>query len=233
MKSKRRTIQSLGYLTLVFTVALVAMAGYAQRPYWQRPGDPRMVVIPVRSMEEITTDLDNAKATRQLVMNRNTQAVNRLNETKRAIQDREALIKDIDRREGDAKDDRRNTEAVSLKIELKANKKAIDLLKRLKNLREAEIDVAKAEEEHVDLEIRVFQMESELQSKRSEYNWQSTGSQNDLTQNTAGQVIGELEVSLLKLQEELASATQKVASKQKDVVKERMRLHKAQVKLGI
>lgn len=231
MKSKRKMFQSVGYLTLFFTVAIAT--GYAQNPYGQLAPDPRMVVIPVRSMQDITTDLDNATATKQLSHNRNLQAVFRLNEIEHSIQDREVAITDIDRRQNDVKINGRQPEATSLKIESDANKQAIDLLKRLKSLREAEIEVAKVEEDHADITIRVFQMENELRGKRDEYNGQTNTSQNNLKQNTAHQVIGELEVSLLKLQQELAESTQKVAVKQKGVISQRMKLHEAQLELGM
>jgi hypothetical protein len=233
MKSRRKLIQSLSHLTLFTVVVFAATAGYAQNPYWQRQADPQMVVIPVRSMQEITSDLDNAIANKQLAMSRNTQAIDRLDEIARSIQDREASIEYIDHRKDDAKDNKRESEAASLKIESKANKQAIDLLERLRDLRKAEIEVAKVEEDHADLAIRAFQMEGDLQNKRSEYNWQAISNQSDLTHNTANQVISELEVSLLKLQKELASSMEKLASKQNDVVKQRMKLHKAQLKLGM
>lgn len=232
MNTKPMTLGTIGYIFLFFSLLTAASTSYAQ-PYWQRLTDPRMVVIPTRSVQEITTDLDNAKATKQLAMNHNIQAGQRLTEIERAIQDRETTIDDINRREDDAKDRKHSDEVKSLKIESKANKQAIDLLKRLKQLREAEMDVAKEEENHADMTIRAFQMESELNTKRTEHNWQSEVIQGDLTQNTSYQVISELEVNLLKLQQELASLNQKVASKQKDVVKQRMKLHEAQFKLGM
>ena len=233
MKLRRMTIFLLRYLTLLTIVAFAATAVYAQNSYWQRQADPNMVVIPVRGANEITIDLDNAMVTKQLAMDRNTQAVERLNEIALSIQDRESSIKDLDRRKENAEDGRRDSEAKSLKIESEANKQAIDLLKELRKLREAEIEVAKAEEDHADMAIRVFQMEGDLQGKRSEYNWQLMGNQSDLTHNTANQVISELEVSLLKLQEESANLMERLASKQKDVVNRRIKLHKAQLKLGM
>lgn len=235
MKSRVILISLLRHLTL-FTIVVVvfaATAGYAQNPYWKSQADPQMVVIPVRSMQEITSDLDNAMANKQLAMSRNAQAINRLDEIARSIQDREVSIEDIERRKDNAKDNKRDSEATSLKIESKANEQAIDLLERLKDLRKAEIEVAKVEEDYADLTIRAFQMEGDLQGKRSDYDWRSLGNQSNLTYNTASQVISELEVSLLKLQKEMASSMEKLASKQKDVVNQRMKLHKAQFELGM
>jgi len=233
MKLRVKLIRLLRRLTLFTVVVFAATAGYAQNPYWQIQADPQMVVIPVRSMQEITSDLDNAMANKQLAMSRNAQAIDRLDEIARSIQDREASIEDIERRKDNAKDNRRDSEATSLKIESKANEQAIDLLEQLKDLRKAEIEVAKVEEDYADLTIRAFQMEGDLQSKRSDYNWQSFGNQSNLTHNTANQVIGELETSLLKLQKELANSMEKLASKKKEVVEQRMKLHKAQLKLGM
>jgi len=76
-------------------------------------------------------------------------------------------------------------------------------------------------------------MESELQGKRTEYNLLLTVVAGDLTQTTDQQFLRELEVRLLKLQQEQASATQKVASKQENVIGRRMKLHEAQLRLDL
>ncbi|MCB2229845.1 hypothetical protein KQH82_03950 [bacterium] len=233
MKSQPNTIPLVGLAILFMSVAIAATSVNSQTQYWQRSADPRMVVVPDRSAEDITTDLDNAIATRQLAMRRNTQAVDRLNEIERSIQDRDVSIADLDRRKDDAKDNKHPSQEASLKIEANANKKAIDLLKRLRDLRKAEVDVARVEEEYADKTILVFQMEQELQGKRSDYRWQVGGNQGDLTRNTDHQVITELEEKLLKLQKDAAESMRNVASEQKDVVSRRMKLHEAQTKLGM
>jgi len=192
-----------------------------------------MVVIPARSMDEIATDIDNAKATKQLALNREAQADNRIREIESSIETRESSLKDIDRRKDDAKNGKRDPELIALQIESKVSKQAIDLLKRLRDLRKAEIEEAEVEAEHADIKIRVFEMESELQGKRTEYNLLLTVVAGDLTQTTDQQFLRELEVRLLKLQQEQASATQKVASKQENVIGRRMKLHEAQLRLDL
>ena len=233
MKSLGHTVKSLGLPALLAVILLPVVAAYAQEAPGVALSDPRMVVIPARSTQEVTTDIDNAEATRQLALSRKVQASARLDDIQRAIKTRETSLKDIDRRKDDAKKGKRESEQASLKIESGANKDAIDLLKRLRDLRKAELDEAGAEAEHAGISIRSLQLESQLQDKRVQYNWQSIGTVGGLTQNTAQQVLGELEVQLLKLQNDLASATEKLASKQKDVVSRRMKLHDAQLKLGM
>jgi len=233
MRPQKTTFKSLGSLALFFAIVLAAIAGYAQNPRRPVPADPLMVVIPVRSVQEITTDLENAEATKQLAIDHNAQALNRLKEIANAIDQRENSIDDFDRRKDDAKDNNQEMAEASLKIEAKANKEAIDLLKRLRELREAEVEVAKVQEDHADVSIRVLQTERELQNKRIEYGWQSLRGAGDLTENTGYQILNKLEVNLLELQKKLAEATKKVASKQEEVVEKRMKLHKAQLKLGI
>jgi len=233
MKQSQRSFRSVRNQVLIFLVILTATSVYAQNNMQTVIADPTMVVIPVRSENEISTDLNNALDTKKLAADRNTQAVERLGQIMGAIATRKAAVEDIDNRRKNAKDANRDNDAASLEFESKANRKAIDLLERLKNLREAEVEAAKVEEDHADLKISVFQLESDLRNKRNEYNWGDNIGTGNLTQNTARQVLGELEVNLLKLQQKLASATQDVASKQKDVVNQRMKLHEAQVKLGI
>jgi len=230
MRLGKTVFATIGSLSVIFAIVLMATTGHAQRLL---PADPHMVVVPVRSAQDIATDLDNAMVTRQLAISRNSQAVERLSQIAGAIASRESSVDDIKDRKDDARDDNRKADEKSLKIEEKASKQAIDLLKRLRGLREAEVDVAKAEEDHADRLIRVLQLENEMQQKRAENSWPLMTGGGDLTQNTAYQVLNKLEVNLLELQKELASATQKVASKQKDVVDQRMKLHKAQFELGL
>jgi vacuolar-type H+-ATPase subunit I/STV1 len=233
MKMKNALIVTIASAFVTLAIVLTSVSGFAQEYQRPLPADPQMVVVPVRSAQEISTDLENARITRQLAIHRNMQAVERLKQIAGAIESRESSIDNINDRKDDAKDNQRESEEKSLKIEEKANKKAIDLLKRLKSLREAEVDVAESEEDHADLTILVLQREGDLQEKRSEYNWPSIASTGDLARNTAAQVLRELEVNLLELQKDLASATQNVASKQKKVVEQRMKLHEAQSELGL
>jgi hypothetical protein len=218
---------------VALAVVLISASVFAQGYRHPLPADPQMVVIPVRSAQDISTDLENARITRELAIHRNTQAVERLRQIASAIDSRESDVDNINDLKDDAQDDNRKSEEKSLKIEEKANKQAISLLKRLKSLREAELDVAESEEKHADVAILVLQREGDLQQKRSEYNWPSIASTGDLARNTASQVLKELEVDFLELQKDLASATQDVASKQKKVVEQRMKLHEAQTKIGL
>lgn len=232
MKLKNTIFATVGSAFLFLAIALMSTTGYAQRSQRRLSPDPQMVVIPVRSAQEIATDLENATATRQLAIDHNLQAVERLRQIAGAIDSRESSIDDIKKRKDNANDDNRESDETSLKIEEKANKQAIDLLKRLKYLREAEVDVAESEEKHADMAILVLQREGDLQQKRSEYNWPTIANSGDLARNTASQVLKELEVDLLELQKKLASATKDVASKQKKVVEQRMKLHEIQIKFG-
>lgn len=233
MKMKNTVIRTITSAFVLLAIVLTTGSTMAQNYQHPLPADPHMVVVPLRSAQEIATDLANATATRQVAILHNMQATDRLRQIAGAIDSRESAIDNINDRKDDAKDDNRKSEEQSLKIEEQANKQAIDLLKRLKSLREAEVDVAKSEEEHADKMILVLQREGDLQQKRSDYNWPSIASTGDLNRNTASQVLKELEVDLLELQKELASATQNVASKQKKVVEQRMKLHEAQTDIGL
>lgn len=233
MNSTRRPFMSLISHVLFLVVLLAAAAVSAQDQGTSTLTDPRMVVIPERGADEIASDIDNASAGKQLALNRRAQAVNRLREVENSIQGREASIKEMNRRMSDAKKGKRESERISLQIEAKAGQQAVDLLKRLRELRRAEIEELDVMAELADSEIRALRLENELQNKRAEYNSQATNGGGDLARTTSQQVLRELEIRLLKMQQDQASITQKLASKQKDVVNQRMRLHQAQLKLGI
>lgn len=233
MKQTRRRFKSLKSQTLLFAILLAVTSVYAQDRMWSVLTDPRMVVIPVRSLDEVRNDIDNVQVAKQLAVYREAQAGNRLREIESAIETRKTALKVANLHKDDAKKGKRDSEVIGLEIESKANQQAIDLLKRLEDLRKTEIKEAQVEGELADIEISVLQMENELQHKRTEYDSLSTAGVSDLTQTTAHQVLRELEVRLLKLQQEQASATQKLASKQNDVVTRRIKLHEAQLKLGM
>jgi nucleotide-binding universal stress UspA family protein len=233
MKATGTTFKSLRPQTLLFVILLAATSVFAQDQRRSAMTDPRMVVIPVRGLDEIRNDIENVQVAKQLAAYREAQASNRLKEIESTIESRKTDLKVTDIYKDDAKKGERQPEMVSLQTESKAGQKAIDLLKRLADLRKAEIEVAQVEGEVADVEIRALQMEDELQTKRMGYDSLSTTGMGDLTQSTAEQVLRELEVSLLKLQQDQAGATQKLASKQNDVVTRRMELHEAQLKFGM
>ena len=233
MQKTNKTLMANLLLGLSVVFAVFATSAVAEdRPQSLVTG-PRMVVIPWRSAAEIASEIDNAQADKTLAIARRVQAEGRRREIESAIETRKLSQKDVDRHNDDAKTGKRETEVVGLEIQSKAGQQAIDLLNRLKDIRGAEIDEAKAETELADAEIATLQMENQLLVKRTEYDSLSYSSANELTLATAQSVLGELEVRLLKLQQDQEGATQKLASKQRDIVDQRMKLHKAQLKLGM
>ncbi|MFZ1683836.1 MAG: hypothetical protein WAU88_06850 [Candidatus Zixiibacteriota bacterium] len=233
MKIQAATALLNRVLLLSLTLGIAATSAPSQdRPQSLTTG-PRMVVIPWRATEEIAGDIENAQATRTLAVNRRVQAEARLREIEMSIDTRKVSLKDVDRHTDDAKDGKRESEVVGLKIESKAKQQAIDLLGRLKELRKTEIEEAQAETELADMAISSLQMENELLIKRTGYDSLSVNGATELNLTTARTVLGELESRLLKLQQDQASATQRLASKQKDIVNRRIKLHDSQVKLGV
>lgn len=231
MKRTRYGFALLGWLVMLI-ITSAGMSAVAQDVTQPLLSDQKIVVIPERRLSDVAVDIDNAGRAKQLALERNSQAENRLREIENAIEMRKLALKDVDRRKDEAKKNKRESEAMALKIESKAKEQAIDLLYKLKDLRKAEIEEAKAEAELADIEIGLFRLEDELQLKRLEYDSVMAVSVGDLSRSTAQRVLRELEVQLLKLQENQAKATEKVALKQKDIVKRRMKLHEAQIKLG-
>lgn len=233
MKLKFKTFVSVEWQVLFFAILLSGVSVYAQDRVQSILTDPRMVVIPERGQDQISTDIDNAKATRQLAQDRKVQADARLKEIESAIDTRKNELKDTEKRKEDAKKGKRDSELIALQSELKASKQAVDLLVRLKELRKAEIEEAKVCSDLSEVEIRLYEMEKELQGKRVDYATQIASGAGDLTKITNQRVLKELEVRLLKLQKEQADLTQKLASKQQELIKQRMKLHEAQLKLGM
>ena len=232
-----RSNQSARIMLLAAVMSFSLMAGalvaFAQAPGQSMLTDPRMVVIPSRQQAEISGDINNVEQTKQLALDRKVQAENRLREVEAAIDTRKAALQDVNRRKDDAKKAKRESEIIALQIEVKANQQALELLNKLKDLRKTDIETAQVAADQADLEMKSLQMEGELLRKRTEYDSLSIAGADNLTLTTAQQVLRELEVRLLKLQQEQASATQKLASKQKDVVTRRTKLHEAQLKLGM
>jgi chromosome segregation ATPase len=195
--------------------------------------DPRMVVIPTRTQDEVSNDIDNAKATQQLAEYRREQAEGRLKQVDETIDGRKKMMGEVDRRKDEAKKSKKQSELIALDIEKKANQQAIDLLNKLKDLRRTEVDEANADAELAKVEFSALELETELIRKRMEYDSLAASGAGDLTLSTTQQVLRELEIRVLKLQQQQAEATQKVASRQKEIIARRMKLHEAQLKLGV
>ncbi|MCM2271169.1 MAG: hypothetical protein NDJ18_01255 [candidate division Zixibacteria bacterium] len=220
---------SLALITLVMADAAVAQQA-AEPPMLT---DPRMVVIPTRTAAEITTDMENVRATHSLAEIHRQQAEERLARIDATIDTRKAAIDEVNRRKDEAKRAQRRTEAIALDLEKKANEQAVDLLKKLKDLRKAEVEAAKTEAELADTQLKTLGLELELVRKRIEYDSLYVARVGDLALSTHQQVLRELEVRVLKSQKDQAEATQKVASKQKDIITRRTKLHEAQLKMGM
>jgi len=233
MAKKQKTRIPVVFLVISIIILLSTAAVQAQDRVQSILSDPRMVVIPERSQEQISTDIDNAKNEKQFAQERKNQADSRLKEIESAIDTRKDELKETEHKKDDAKKGKRESELIALQSELKANKQAVDLLVRLKELRKAEIDEAKVCSDLSEVEIRLYEMEKELQGKRVDYIAKLTSGAGYLTQTTDQQVLKELEIRLLKLQKEQADLTQKLASKQQELIKQRMKLHQAQLKLGM
>lgn len=222
-------VMSLALFMLV--IADVTVAQNAAEPPMLT--DPRMVVIPTRTAEEITTDIQNVRATGSLAEVHRQQAEERLARLDSTINTRKLAIDDVNRRKDEAKRGQRQTEAIALDLERKANEQAVDLLKKLKDLRKAEVEAAKTEAGLADTQLKTLELEIELVRKRIEYDSLYVARAGGLALSTHQQVLRELEVRALKLQKDQAEATQKVASKQKDIITRRTKLHEAQLKMGL
>jgi len=233
MNPIRRTIGPRCLLIALSAVIVACTSIYPQYRMQSAATDPRMVVIPWRTAAEIDGDIESAQMTKQLALDRKARADGRAREIEMNIGTREDASKDVDRRKNEAKKSGRASELLALESEARANKQAVDLLKRLKDLRKAETEEAQVEADRTDLDIRVLQMEKELLGKRTEYDSLLISGVGDLTLSSTQQVLRDLEVRLLQLQKERASASEKLASKQKDIVNRRMKLHNAQLKFGM
>ncbi|MBK7141827.1 MAG: hypothetical protein IPH75_07090 [bacterium] len=220
-------------LLLAGVVLSTASMTNAQEQRLSMLTDPRMVVIPTRTVDEINNDMENARAGKQLADYRRVQAETRLAQVDGTIEGRKVTLGDVDRRKNEAKKAKRETEVMALEIEKKANEQAINLLNKLKDLRKTEVDEAKADAEWAEIDFTALQLETELVRKRTEFDSLNAAGAGDLTLTTSQQVLRELEVRLLKLQQQRAESTQKLASKQKDIISRRMKLHEAQLKLGM
>jgi len=231
MKARIAVFSSLIAVTGALLVAGTARAQGAQlNPI---PNDPRMDVIPVRTQAEITKDINNTNATKVLSEARRGRAEDRLQQLDRIINDRKRAVSDVDRQKKDAKQAKRGTEAVGLELKQKADQQAVNLLDKLKDLRNSEVDAATAETELADAQIGALLLEAELARKRTENDSLAVAGLGNLSLSSNQQVLGELEARLLKLQKQQAEAAQNVASKWKDIVSRRTELHEAQLKMGM
>lgn len=220
------------FILSCFALLLLASVAFTQDAAPAGTSDPRLAVIPNRTVAEIDNDIDNAQANLSLAKTRRDQMENRLKEINSTLEDYKRSEKDANNKLSNAKKAKRESEVIAANAEKRAFKQASDLLNKLKELRKTEVEATKAEAELSTAQINALQLERELVGKRSEYDSLKAANATTLALSTHQHMLTELETRLLKLQEEQANATKKLADRQKDMVTRRKSLHQAQVKLG-
>lgn len=229
-----RGIKQLWHLatTLCF-IAILMFGGLIQAQESAAPSAvPSLVVVPERPVEAIGKDIENASVSRTLAIEHRTMAESRLKAIEPALNATKDRIKNLDHQKNLAKKGKRESEVMSFEAEKRAAGQVANLYSKLKDVRKAEVEAAEAEVELAEVTERAYQLELELAKKRSERDALILAGASGLERTSSLQVTGDLEAQLLKLQEQQANATKKVADKAKDIVNRRMKLFKEKTKLG-
>jgi hypothetical protein len=188
--------------------------------------DSLITVLPSRTPNEITADIEKAKTLLAQAEARRMLAQSALSYTTARIELKKKEIDVIDKRIDIAEDAKKESEAVSLKAELEVAKKLLDILKSQSSVREAEIDAATAEYDHAGAWQIALELEQELRKRRAEN--AATSSAGGVGQMGVNQMIDDLIAKTLDAQLEAAKKEQKISDRKRDLAGLRVKLHELQ-----
>jgi len=197
----------------------------------QTPLDSGIVLIPLRSLDEIQADIADAK-NRLSVAEARVPVVE--GAEKQAQMQIDPWAKQIDLVKAKV-DVARNEKNESAKTALEAEKNALERQKNLAennhDLRKAETDLAKAHSEWIATQLRAWEFEQELAMKRIEREALVKSGTTTIGLAAVDQVVRNLERKALGAQKDEADKSGNRADKEKNIVSKRIKILETQDKI--
>ena len=184
-------------------------------------------VLPLRSVERIRADEDDARADREEAEAELSYATSEREKTKAMVEVKKQEVSTIDAKRKLAEKSKQEAERVTLEAEKKDAERHKQFLERRVSLHESEVDRAKAAKKLAETTLRSLELESQLVSRRTERN--RVGGSDPAATRRHDAVILELEGKVLEFERNQAEAQKQLADKDVDIARRRLELHKAQV----
>lgn len=193
--------------------------------------DSSIVLIPLRSLDEIQADITEAKS-RLSVATARVPVVE--GAEKQAQLQIDPWSKQIDLAKAKV-DEAKQSKNESAKVAAEAEKDALERQKKLAennyDLRKAETDLAKATSEWIAAQIKAWELEAELAKKRVERDGLIKSGTSGIGLAAVDQVIRDLEKKALEAQKADADKSGNRADKEKNVVSKRLAILETQSKI--
>lgn len=197
----------------------------------QEVTDSTIQLIPLRTLDEIQSDISAAKTALQVARARmpvfegaEKQAQIQVDPWKKEIDLTNSKI-DV------AKKEKNESSKVALEAEKKALERRKSLAENNHQLRKAETEVAKAELEQIEADLKAWELELELARHRSEREELAKAGTEGVGLAAVDQMIRDLEKKALEAQKDSADKSSKCADKEKNVVNKRLAILETQNKI--
>ena len=125
----------------------------------------RSPIIPQRDEEVIKGDLDGARKEAQQADKAIADAQSRIKEAEGWLASQKREMDGLKAKANAAKKEKREADKLALEAQLKQLQLVEEYLKKMKDIRDAELDLAKAQKDLVGAEIKVYEAESDLRKK--------------------------------------------------------------------
>ncbi len=188
-------------------------------------------VVPHRTAEEIRADLDHANVTAKLAQERLSKAQTAYATVQARIKAKKQELGEIDQKIKAAKNTDNKAQIIAVEASKNAAKQVLDLLESRKDLRSAEVDAADAANELANSSRFVLELELELSLGRVEQESLLTSLSTALTVSAKSQTVRTIEGKCLEAQQVEAKKTEQLASKEKQVIEQRLKLFDLQSKV--
>lgn len=188
----------------------------------------RTPIVPQRSAEDIQDDLNAAEKRMQQTDKAIDQAKARIKESEGWITTQKSEQDALKAKINAAKKEKREPDKLALEAQQKQLELVEDYLKKWKAIREAELDVAQAQKDLLNSEMKVYRSESDLKNKVDRI--KTAGPQDP---NLGKIVLDATQTGedTLKAMETMASKNEDVAGRMKRLAERRLELAQARNKL--
>ena len=188
----------------------------------------RTPIVPPRNSEDIQEDRSAAEKDMQQIDKAIPDAQARIKEADGWMAKLKVEMDGVKTKINAAKKDKRDADKVTLEAQQKQLQLVEDYLKKMKAIREAELDLAKAQKDLVTSELKTYQAESDLQKKAA-----AMKATDPKAPGAAKAVLDAAQAgeNTLKVMKDMASKNEDVAGRAKRLADRRLELVQARNKL--
>lgn len=224
-------LRKVPFLVLVATLGVAAATSQGQQGGVVASVDTFMVIVPVRSIEDIKKDVEVLDAYRVRAKGRMGDLKEQSRKVETEIGMKEKEIELLESREDAADNEKKTAEVAALKAQIKGVEMIKDLLELRKDLYSAETSAAEAVVDYAAAAQDMYDKEMTLAQKRKERGDQAGGGGTKSSVAAGNRALFELENSVLQAQVVKLSKQEKMLSRERDVAEVQQKIAEMQAKI--